>query len=139
MKWLFGTLAEEIAGLRHAVNRLAMSCREPVVLVRLVTQEQHQMLIYSVSAGPPVDEDVVSRELTVMVNGSQASQVTFGGSSTDLGEVRASQGDSVVMLLVDIDDAGNRSDAARVEFTAIDTIPPSRPGEFGVTLVREEA
>lgn len=97
------------------------------------------MLVYSVAAGPPVDADVVARELTVLVNGTQVSQTTLTGSATDLGEVRAGQGDAVVLLLVDIDDAGNRSDAARVEFTANDTLPPARPGEFGVTLVREEA
>ena len=97
------------------------------------------MLVYSIAAGPPVDADVVARELTVLVNGSQVAQQTLTGSATDLGEVRAVHGDAVVLLLVDIDDAGNRSEAARVEFAAADTIPPARPGEFGVTLLREEA
>jgi len=95
-------------------------------------------LIYSVSAGAPVDKDVTSRELSVTVNGNSTPTATFPGDATDLGNVSVEQGSSVVMTLVDIDDAGNRSQPASVEFVAADTIPPAQPGEFGVTLVREE-
>lgn len=95
-------------------------------------------LIYSVSSGAPVDGDVVSRELTVSINGSPASTATFGPGETSLGEITANQGDAVVVSLVDIDDAGNRSDAAVLEFAAADTIAPAQPGLLGVTLVREE-
>jgi len=96
------------------------------------------MLVYSVTAGPPVDADVAARELTVAIAGIAGTPVTFAGNATDLGEVKAEQGSEVVLSLVDIDDAGNRSEAATVTFTATDTIPPARPGEFGVSLVREE-
>lgn len=96
------------------------------------------MLVYSVSAGPPVDADVVSRELTVSIAGAAGTPATFSGTATDLGEVKADHGAEVILSLVDIDDAGNRSEAAVVTFTATDTIPPSKPGEFGVSLVREE-
>ena len=47
------------------------------------------------------------------------------------------EGDVVVVVLVDTDDAGNTSTPAEVTFTAADTIPPAAP-ELGVTLVREE-
>lgn len=95
-------------------------------------------LVYSISAGPPVDADVVSRELTVSIAGAAGTPATFTGTATDLGEVKAEQGAEVILSLVDIDDAGNRSEAAVVTFTATDTIPPAKPGEFGVSLVREE-
>lgn len=95
-------------------------------------------LIYSVSAGAPVDKDVASRELSVTINGNATPVATFPGTATDLGNISVDQGATVSMTLVDIDDAGNRSQPATVEFTAADTIPPAQPGSFGVTLVREE-
>lgn len=95
-------------------------------------------LIYSVSAGPVVDKDVVTRELSVVVDGGQPATTTFPSTATELGEVKVEQGGKVVLSLVDIDDAGNRSQPATVEFVAADTIPPAKPGEFGVNLVREE-
>lgn len=95
-------------------------------------------LVYSVTAGAPVDADVTSRELTVAVNGEMVAERILSGNATDLGEVTVPQGGIVLLTLVDVDDAGNRSQPATVEFTAADTIPPAQPGSFGVTLVREE-
>jgi hypothetical protein len=140
MNWLFGGLSEEIASLTVAIRGLAMSNRKPVFWVRLSFQEPISMaLVYSVTAGSPVDADVTSRELTVVVNGeSVGGPVSFNGTATDLGEIKVEQGAAVVLALVDIDDAGNRSQPAMTEFTATDTIPPATPGSFGVSLVREE-
>lgn len=140
MNWLFGRLALEVAKLTDAVRGLAMSNRRPVVWVRLSFKEPISMaLVYSVSAGAPVDADVTVRELLVTVNGEQLGEpVMFNGSATSLGEVRVEQNSVVSLTLVDIDDAGNRSQPATIEFTATDTIPPAQPGSFGVTLAREE-
>ena len=95
-------------------------------------------LVYTVSAGPAVDADVTGRQLTVMVNGEVISTVELSGSATDLGEFKVEQNSNVSLSLVDIDDAGNRSQPAVLEFVATDTIPPAQPGSFGVTLAREE-
>lgn len=95
------------------------------------------MLFYAVSAAPPTDKDVVSRTLTVTVNGEAREPVSFAADVTDLGEVGVVEGDVVVVVLVDTDDAGNTSTPSEVTFTAADTIPPAAP-ELGVTLVREE-
>jgi hypothetical protein len=96
------------------------------------------MLIYSVSAAPAVDSDVVARRLTVTVNGEAGDTTDFSADATSFGELGFSDDDSVVLTLVDIDDAGNASEPAVFEFVATDTIPPAKPGEFGVTLLREE-
>jgi hypothetical protein len=96
------------------------------------------MLIYSVSAAPAVDADVVSRRLTVTVNGEARESSDFSADATSFGELAVSDNDAVVLTLVDIDDAGNVSEPAVFEFVAVDTIPPAKPGEFGVSLVREE-
>jgi hypothetical protein len=95
-------------------------------------------LVYSVSAGTTVDADVTGRELTVVVNGEVLSTIELAGSATDLGEIKVEQNANVALSLVDIDDAGNRSQAAVLDFVATDTIPPAQPGSFGVTLAREE-
>jgi hypothetical protein len=96
------------------------------------------MLIYAVSAAPAVDADVVSRRLSVTVNGEAREQADFEADATSFGEHGFADNDAVVLTLVDVDDAGNVSEPAVFEFVAADTIPPAKPGEFGVTLVREE-
>ena len=95
------------------------------------------MLFYAVSAALPTDKDVVSRTLTVTVDGVSLPSATFSATATDLGEVAAKEGEVVVLVLVDTDDAGNTSAPAEVTFNAADTIPPSAP-DLGVKLVREE-
>jgi hypothetical protein len=96
------------------------------------------MLIYAVSAAPVVDADVVARRLSVTVNGEAREPADFAADATSFGELGFADDDAVVLTLVDIDDAGNASEPAVFEFTALDTIPPAKPGEFGVTLLREE-
>lgn len=96
-------------------------------------------LVYSVSSGPAVDADVVRRELTVVVNGEKVSQTDFTKESVEFGEIKVAQDSNVAVSLVDIDDAGNRSQPATIEFAATDTIAPSAPGSLGVSLLREEA
>jgi hypothetical protein len=95
------------------------------------------MLFYAVSAALPTDKDVVSRTLNVTVDGVPLPSASFPATATDLGEVAVKEGEVVVLVLVDTDDAGNTSAPAEVTFTAADTIPPSAP-ELGVKLVREE-
>lgn len=98
-------------------------------------------LVYSVSAAPVVDADVVARRLTVTVNGELADAIPdFSADTTTFVEaVTVPQDANVVLTLVDVDDAGNVSEPAVLEFVATDTIPPAKPGEFSVTLVRETA
>lgn len=95
-------------------------------------------LVYNVTADVPAAADVVARVLTVAIDGVEnASQ--FGSSVTDFGAVTVVEGASVVLTLVDVDNAGNRSEPASVSFVAADTLPPGQPGGFGVTLVGEIA
>ena len=96
------------------------------------------MLIYSVTAGPVVDADVVKRLLTATVNGEVSDPSEFSADTTSFGEIGFNDNDSVVLSLVDVDDAGNSSEAGVFEFVATDTMPPAKPDSFGVTLLREE-
>ena len=105
--------------------------------VRTTKKGDTMGLVYEVTCAAPVDADVVERKLTVSVNGEVVSTDVYEGEAVSLGERVFQQGDNVVLNLVDIDDAGNVSDPAVVEFVANDTIPPSVPG-LSVALVREE-
>jgi hypothetical protein len=97
-------------------------------------------LVYSVTGAPAVDPDVVARRITVTVDGTAREVLPdFPAEATSFGEVAVPQDSQVVLTLVDVDDAGNVSEPAVLEFTATDTIPPAKPGEFGVSLVRETA
>lgn len=95
------------------------------------------VLTYVVSAGPVVDHDVVTRLLTLVVNGEDRGTTSLPATATELSVFSVPQDANVVLTLVDVDDAGNRSAPAVVEFVALDTIPPATPGSFGVTLVAE--
>lgn len=94
-------------------------------------------LTYAVSVGPVVDHDVMKRELSVVVNGLVVETTVFPASAVELGTVTVEQDSTVELMLVDVDDAGNRSEPAVLEFVAVDTLPPSQPGALGVTLVSE--
>lgn len=94
-------------------------------------------LVYEITCAAPVDLDVAERRLIVTVNGETVSTDVYQGDSLNLGEKSFNQGDNVVLSLVDVDDVGNVSTPATVEFVAADTLPPSTP-TFNVVLVREE-
>jgi hypothetical protein len=111
----------------------------PVLLI--VSQKgkspMSDVLTYQVTVGAPVDHDVVSRQLTVTVDGVSNDARFYDGGATDLGTIEVVQNSNVVLSLVDVDDAGNYSEPAVVEFVASDTLRPSTPGSFSVTLVSE--
>lgn len=94
-------------------------------------------LVYEITCAAPVDADVMERRFTILVNGELISSEVFEASTVSFGEKVFTQGDNVVLNLVDVDDVGNVSEPAIVEFVANDTIPPSAPG-LSVSLVREE-
>jgi hypothetical protein len=95
------------------------------------------VLTYTVTAGPVTDADVVKRTLQIVVNGESKDSTNYPSDATKFSDLVVNQDDSVVMTLIDTDDAGNPSAPAVVEFVALDTIPPAMPGSFGVTLVSE--
>lgn len=135
MAWFRNPVAEEL-------RRLSWWMRRPVAFnTSLIRREMKNMaLVYSVTAAPAVDPDVIARRMTVTVNGEPlASYPDFAATATSFGEIEVPQNSHVVMTLVDVDDVGNVSEPAVVEFSATDTIPPAKPGEFGVTLMRETA
>ena len=98
-----------------------------------------EILTYQVTVAAPVDPDVVSRQLSVTVDGVAEGTRTFDGGATDLGAIEVVQNSNVILTLVDVDDAGNYSEPAVIDFVAADTIRPQMPGAFNVVLVSERA
>ena len=82
--------------------------------------------------------DVVSRELSIQV-GNELSMKTIDVSKNETEELSGQEGDTVSGSLIDIDNAGNRSEPRDFEFTLVDTLAPPMPGELGLRLTGEEA
>lgn len=119
------------------LKRKSVSC--PVLFsVSFLRKGANMGLVFSVKSAAPVDKDVVERRLVVKVNDAVLPVKVFGGETVDFGELSFEDNDEVVLTLVDVDDAGNGSDPAVLEFTAKDTVPPSTPEGFSVALTREE-
>jgi hypothetical protein len=112
----------------------------PVLLgvVQLRSDESMaDVLSYTVTAALPVDADVVSRLLTITVNGEDMGTAEVPVDSTELSVFSAPQDADVTLTLVDVDDAGNKSEPAVYSFVAADTLAPAQPGGLGVTLTGE--
>lgn len=85
---------------------------------------------------PIVDQDVESREMTLKVGDAEPTIQTVPKDTPSL-EVMVDQGSHCVFTLIDIDDAGNRSEPSIREFDALDTIAPPKPGEIGIEVLGE--
>jgi hypothetical protein len=114
-----------------------LELRPLFIKYKFLKKEIDMGLVYEVTCAPPVDADVIERRLTVTVNGVAVATDVYASDVTNLGERTFVQGDNVSLSFVDVDDVGNVSDPAVVEFVAHDTIAPSVPG-LDIKLVREE-
>jgi hypothetical protein len=121
----------------NAINRLRRAFIVPQCFSVIARKKiMPNKLTYSVVAAPASDADVVERILTATVNGESAEKA-YPASTSKFDDLTVTQGDLVILTLVDVDDAGNRSGPASLSFEAEDTIPPADPSGLGVTLVSE--
>jgi hypothetical protein len=120
-----------------AKKRYRLELRPRYIRYKFITKEINMGLVYELTCSAPTDLDVVERRLTVTVNGNVVATDSYSNTVTVLGERTFAQGDNVTVSLVDVDDAGNVSEPAVIEFVANDTIAPSVPG-LNIQLVREE-
>lgn len=103
-----------------------------------LAKEDSNVLIYEIAMGQ-VDNssDVTERHMKTIVNGQEQGVVVMDRNAIKMGGLRFNDGDKVRLELRDVDDAGNHSEPAVVEFVAADTIAPDVPTGFGVSLVAE--
>lgn len=96
------------------------------------------VLVYRVDFTPPAaNTDIISQELKLIIEGEEVSTQTFEVTKASA-EVRVPEGKTARVEVVHIDNAGNRSEPAIREFTAVDTLPPPKPGDMTVELTNEE-
>lgn len=93
---------------------------------------------FNVNLPPKAAPDVVSRELTVVVNDGLPDVRTLSADTVVVDGFEGPQDTMVHVSLVDVDDGGNRSEASTVSFILVDLVPPPMPGELGVAVVDEK-
>lgn len=132
-------LTAEVRELRKTLKRP----RRPGLLKLRITGEKAQdgmdKLQFLIDVpGEATPTDVVSREATVTVGDQlpQSSEVA-GSAEAHLGPFEAEEGAAVSVSVVNIDNAGNRSEARVASFVLADTIAPAAPGEIGLRVVGE--
>ena len=81
--------------------------------------------------------DVVGRELSIQVGSADPIVVVHDASALESDVFTCDDNAVAVGSFVDIDDAGNRSDARDFSFTIVDTIAPPQPGDLGVVIVAD--
>jgi hypothetical protein len=135
--WLL-VVIKSVAALARAKSVVISSPQG--LSVRQIERDDEAMadtMTYEITVAAPAANDVVSREMTVVVDGVYRDPVVFPAYEVNLGQVSAPQDSNVVVSLVDVDDSGNRSEPATVSFQALDVVPPAVPGGLSVTVVGE--
>jgi len=83
-------------------------------------------LRYTLAIPAPGAGDVVTRELHVVVDGSETVYTLTSDIRT--WTLDLTEGSSVTIFLIDIDNIGNKSDPGELlTFAVVDTIPPPKP------------
>ncbi len=96
------------------------------------------MLTFVVDTSALTDQtDVVSRELTVTTAEGVQPAATVSLGQAEVGPYSGAQDSEVQTSLVNIDDAGNRSEPRVQTFTLRDTIAPESPADVGIRVTGE--
>jgi hypothetical protein len=111
--------------------------RKPGLVIPIFKDGDFNMLKFYLALPEKSAPDVVSRELTFKVGEADPAVLTYPGDVLATDEFGGMDGDAVVGALVDIDDAGNRSEAREFSFTLVDTIAPAQPGDVGLVVTGE--
>ena len=105
--------------------------------VSITMFEGEGMLSFVLTLPERSAKDVVARELTVSVDGVETVE-SLNGDSLESQVYSGLDNAAVAGRLVDIDDAGNRSDPSEFTFVLVDTIAPPAPGQVGLKVTAED-
>lgn len=135
----FNLLIKSIKDLTAAINNLVKVLKRPPMpgILKLVAIYEDDMLHFKIVLPNPGASDVVSRELTVAIAGGEPVVQVVDGTVLEVSGFSGNDNDSVSADLVDIDDAGNRSEARHGDFVLLDTIPPPKPDTLAVVVESE--
>lgn len=135
---------ECVAAALEERNRQTRRPHRPGILKLQVTGEKVQIgmadkLTFNVTVPAEVGaNDVVKREAKVTLPDGTLTEVAIeGNGAAKLGPFVGSEGDVVAAEVVNIDNAGNRSEPRTASLTLLDTIAPAAPGEIGLEVIAE--
>lgn len=134
LKIRFPLVKALISGTIQFVNGPPM----PGPITKTLISEDGLMLVYKLHLPVPGAADVVARELSVKIADADPVLFVLQPADVEFSPIKANAGEKVSGELVDVDDAGNRSEPRAFEFTAADTLAPPQPGEVTAELVAEE-
>ena len=96
------------------------------------------VILFQVVLPPKSADDVVNREVKLSFDDGGLLTVNLEPSAETTSVLRGAEGAQVTVSLVDVDDAGNRSEPSVAVFDLVDVIPPPQPGELSLNIVGEE-
>jgi hypothetical protein len=103
------------------------------------SEEPMSVLVFSLSLPPAGAPDVVKRELSIKIGDAAPTVTELDGGQVLVEGLRGPQDAALEVSLIDIDDAGNRSEARVQQFALKDTVAPPEPGEMSLKVTGEEA
>lgn len=106
-------------------------------IITLQVTEETKMLKFKLVLPAPGAADVVSRELSVKIADADAALIELAADALEADGYEGQDNAAVEVSLVDVDDAGNRSEARVQSFTLTDTIAPPVPSEIGLVVTAE--
>lgn len=126
----------DLFGLKAIAKILRL--RRPGIVFLVYRQNKVDDMLKFVLVLPPAGaHDVVNRELSLQIGNDQPQVIDVDSSKNETSELSGLQNDVVKGSLVDIDDAGNRSEARDFEMILLDTLAPPKPGEIGLRVTDE--
>ena len=131
-------LAELSAKVDHVSRKLPPSRPGWLTILNMKGTPMANVITFDVGMPSlPASHDVVKRELSSSVDGGAASLQDVSPSQQIVAGFSVPQNANVLLALVDIDDAGNRSEPSILAFQALDTVPPAKPGDMTVLNLTE--
>lgn len=124
--------------LKDLVKAVKIVSSKPGIVLPIFKDGENDMLKFYLALPEKSAPDVVGRELTVSVAGGEPVVYTLAGDVAQSDEFVGADNDIVTGTLVDVDDAGNKSQPSEFYFTLLDTIPPATPGAVGIVVTGEE-
>ena len=95
------------------------------------------MLEFKVVLPAPGASDVVRRELSVQIGEGAPDVRELAADALESLAYAGNDNDRVIAILVDVDDAGNRSEQRTHEATLVDNLAPPQPGELAIQVTAE--
>lgn len=123
--------------LKDLVKAVKIVSSKPGIVVPLLKDGENDMLKFYLALPEKSAPDVVGRELTVSIAGGEPVVYSLAGDALQSEFFSGADNDIVTGTLVDIDDAGNKSQPSEFSFALLDTIPPATPGAVGLVITDE--